>query len=619
MLFISKIKEYKNIILLLLIIITGFLLRMWHLDKPEGLWFDEMHTYIEARMPIGDLFKLYFTKHIHAPLFYIILHYWMKLFGEADFVLRVLPVIFGALTIPVAYLCGKELKCDKTALLAAFLTAINSLLIYYSQELRFYSLVALFTSLIALFLLRTNNNPSKLNIAGLILANTGLLYTHSISFVFVFFEFLFFGLYFFFKQKNSFKPLIITGFITFILYIPYLFRVFNLVNQGMQYSGVGTQWWATFSFSKILFALGDSFSPFLIAFANPPENYFAFVFQDKLFSIVFLIFVFLPIIISLYGIIIAVTKKQINLTLLLMCLGFTVVFGIVSAQGKVVCVSRYLIEITPVFILLTAYGLSFQDNIFKKSVLIFLISVNLLFLIYLPISAPKKTRPLGFKPATDMLNKYNFTDKDSFVLIGSRKILFDKDFTPSRSDFFYYIFNCNVEIFPFFLTKDTSLKDLSEIGSYMIGFPCAKESEKKLKNLYIKMAETQPYKEYLKHKNYKKFNYDYYKNILTSPNNIFADTKLKEEIFSKLEHNNHLVIISFKGLVIYPDVSRIKEIANNKQEYENTILMYLVLSRINNDLVEFSKQNLEFEKKESSKMWDIYIFKKRALCRKNAF
>ncbi len=608
----SKIKENKNIILLILIILFGFCLRTWHLDKPGGLWFDEMQTWLEAKMSFTDFFQIFFIRHIHTPLFYFILHFWIKLFGEADLTLRILPLIFGVLAILAAYLCGKELKCNKTALLAAFFIAINSLLIYYSQELRFYSLIALFSSLITLFLLKVTNNPSKLNITGLALANAGLLYTHSISFVFVFFEFLFFGLYFLFKQKKSFKPLIYSGILVFILYIPLLFKMFRLIN--VKTSGITAQWWSKFTLDQILFVLGDSFSPFLIANQSPPGNYLDFVLQSQVFTAIFLVFVFIPLIIGIYGIITAVIKRPVNLLLLLTCVGFMAIFAVKAAEGRVVYVSRYLIEVTPVFLLLSAYGLSRIKNKFISNFLIGLVvSICLFFLIFTPVSASKQSRGLGIKPAADILNRYNFTDKDYFILIGGKKSHFHKYFKPSFSGSFFCLHNWNLHFIPFFLKNEFPLKYITEIGYYST--MNAKMPQKVIAGReYIsnRLKETKLYKDYKKTNDYESYMYDYYKDIIGCRDNVFNGSGLKEELLSNISDDNFFVIITSKAMVIYPDISEIKEIANNNEEaYRDKILMYMIHSRINFDLIEYAKQELELKEKESTKVWDIYIFKKK--------
>ncbi len=114
------------------------------------------------------------------------------------------------------YFAGKELHSRKTGLLAAFFICINSLLIYYAQEVGPYALITLFSSLIILMVIKTYKEPSNKNFLFLGLSNIGLLYTHSPSFIFVFFEYLFFGIFLYFKNKSLIKQFLSQVFFCFI-------------------------------------------------------------------------------------------------------------------------------------------------------------------------------------------------------------------------------------------------------------------------------------------------------------------------------------------------------------------------------------------------------------------
>ena len=195
-----------KILNLSLIILLGICLRLWCINKMGGLWIDEADSYYlaKASFPFGILHNM-MIKSYHTPLYFFILHFWMKLFSENDFNLRFLSALFGILTVPVMYFAGKELESKKVGILAAFLTAINSFLIYYSQEVRIYSLLTFFVSLLILFLLKVKNNPDKKNYAGLILSNLGILYTLNIGFVFVFIEAALFSLYLYLQNREGLK------------------------------------------------------------------------------------------------------------------------------------------------------------------------------------------------------------------------------------------------------------------------------------------------------------------------------------------------------------------------------------------------------------------------------
>lgn len=612
--------NYKEILLLSVIILSAIILRLWFLEKPGGMWFDEMNTYLEAKLPLERMLEVFFNKHIHTPLFYVFLHFWMNLLGESDFIIRLLPAIFGILTIPVVYLCGKELKCEKTALTAAFFTAINSLLIYYSQEVRMYSLTALFSALIVLFLLRLNRSGSLFNISGLILANAGLLYTHSISFVFVFFEFFIFGLYFFFKNRDKIKPFLYTAFFTALLYMPYVYlRFFNFI-KAAETSGAASQWWKTFTFSKIFFAFTDSFSPFLLAWSYPPDSFITFMFQTPLFAVLFSVFVILPALIGLTGILNSFLKgKTINLLIFLVCAGFVFVFTIVSYQGKVVYLSRYIIEVTPLYLLLAAHGLCGINNKIISKILIYTFAgINLGFILFLPISAPKQDRELGLKPPADIINKHNFSKNDIFISLGYKKPYFKKYLSKNGVDSFYHIDNWNMYKFKFFLKGAFSLKDITDSGYCRLNLVLPDNrpagSCEKLKTLNAEIMGSKNYRQYLGHKDRKKFYYRAFSPFITG-GNLFEESNLKREIFSQLNDDNNLVFIIDINLAKYmspEENQRIKNLAqNNPQELKKIPLMFVLYSRTAHDLLEITKNNLNLQKTEQADIWKIYIFKKQ--------
>ena len=85
---------------------------------------------------------------------------------------------------------GKE-KDEKTGILCAGFSAISSFLVYYSQEVRFYSVLFLFSALGLLYLIKSVKHPNKKNFILYAIFNSLILFTHTIGFVFVFFNLVF--------------------------------------------------------------------------------------------------------------------------------------------------------------------------------------------------------------------------------------------------------------------------------------------------------------------------------------------------------------------------------------------------------------------------------------------
>ena len=77
------------------------------------------------------------------PLYYLLLHVWMSVFGSSETATHALSLIFGILTVPVGAWVAWSLFGVRAALIAAVLFALNPFLTAYSQETRMYTLMAL--------------------------------------------------------------------------------------------------------------------------------------------------------------------------------------------------------------------------------------------------------------------------------------------------------------------------------------------------------------------------------------------------------------------------------------------------------------------------------------------
>lgn len=122
--------------LVLLLTIAGLFLRLYQLGF-NSIWLDEASTLGYARKSIVDIWAATAGGEFNPPLFYWMEH-MMLIFGESEVVLRLLPALFGALTIPLFYLIGRELIDEQTGIIAAALLVVSPFHIFYSQDARAY-------------------------------------------------------------------------------------------------------------------------------------------------------------------------------------------------------------------------------------------------------------------------------------------------------------------------------------------------------------------------------------------------------------------------------------------------------------------------------------------------
>ncbi|MBP1695986.1 MAG: Oligosaccharyl transferase subunit [Deltaproteobacteria bacterium] len=130
----------KEIVAVIFCLLIGFALRFCTFDR-KSLWMDEIHTFNDSRDDLRGQFNYYKENptYLHPPLFFILTHQ-LHPFSKPERDLRIIPLIFGTLSIPMIYLLARQfspLIAFPCALSLAFMTYHISL----SQDGRSYSLL----------------------------------------------------------------------------------------------------------------------------------------------------------------------------------------------------------------------------------------------------------------------------------------------------------------------------------------------------------------------------------------------------------------------------------------------------------------------------------------------
>ncbi len=144
----------------------------------DWLWMDEGISVGIASHRIVDI-PTVLAKDASPPLYYVLLHTWMRLVGTSEVQTHALSLLFALLFVPTALWAGWSLFGPKVGWFAAALAATAPYLTDYSHETRMYTLVALLgmvvvTSFAHAFVLR-RRRFLPLFVASLTL----LLYTHN--------------------------------------------------------------------------------------------------------------------------------------------------------------------------------------------------------------------------------------------------------------------------------------------------------------------------------------------------------------------------------------------------------------------------------------------------------
>jgi uncharacterized membrane protein len=147
----------SSLLPLIAVVTLGVFLRLYRIGA-NGLWLDEAFSVWMGRQSAGQMLDWLVRIDQHPPLYYLLLHVWMRL-GDGEAVVRALSALCSTLTIPVIYLLGRRLVGRGVGLLAALILAVSPFHVYFGQEARMYALLTLNASLAMYALARLLTDP----------------------------------------------------------------------------------------------------------------------------------------------------------------------------------------------------------------------------------------------------------------------------------------------------------------------------------------------------------------------------------------------------------------------------------------------------------------------------
>jgi mannosyltransferase len=171
---VSRHRTGLELVLAVVVVGTGVALRF---SAPSDLWLDEALTVDISRLPVGDLLEA-LRHEAHPPLYYLLLHAWMSVFGQGDVAVRSLSSVLAVLALPFAWRAGHHLAGRAGALAALLLLASSPFAIRYASEGRMYSLVALLVLMGWLAVRRALERPSTGRLVAVAVVTAALLLTH---------------------------------------------------------------------------------------------------------------------------------------------------------------------------------------------------------------------------------------------------------------------------------------------------------------------------------------------------------------------------------------------------------------------------------------------------------
>ncbi|NWG04847.1 MAG: glycosyltransferase family 39 protein [Syntrophaceae bacterium] len=224
----------KEIFILILCLLIGFTLRIYTYDQ-KSLWLDEIHTFNDSRDDIQNQLKYYKENptYLHPPLFFILTHLFHP-FTKPERDLRIIPLIFGTLSIPMIYLLAR-LFSPAIGLPCAISLTFMAYHISLSQDGRAYSLTMFLGILSLYFFIKYLKTSKKRYLVMIPFPFATLFYTSYSTILFIILSQI---LWFYQVNGQNKKPrfyyFLILNSILLLLCIPWiLFLALNYHGQSM--------------------------------------------------------------------------------------------------------------------------------------------------------------------------------------------------------------------------------------------------------------------------------------------------------------------------------------------------------------------------------------------------
>jgi 4-amino-4-deoxy-L-arabinose transferase-like glycosyltransferase len=120
----------------------GALLRVLFLGS-RSLWFDEASTLVLAGAPLARLPAMLVRNEMNPPLYYALMHVWLKAFADPRIGLRLFSALCGIAALAAFRPLAERLLPPRARLLACFFAAFSSYWLHAAQDGRVYSCLLL--------------------------------------------------------------------------------------------------------------------------------------------------------------------------------------------------------------------------------------------------------------------------------------------------------------------------------------------------------------------------------------------------------------------------------------------------------------------------------------------
>tara|TARA_Y100000031_G_scaffold148775_1_gene185561 strand:+ start:1026 stop:2471 length:1446 start_codon:yes stop_codon:yes gene_type:complete len=411
------------------LLLLTFFLRFYKFET-LGLWGDEILTYWETK-PLQTFNEIWLNTsatEYTPPFYFYILNIYNHFFDYSAYTIRLFHIIFGFLSILIAFFISRYLFSKSVSNLVLFLLGINLFLVLVSTEVRIVPFILFFYLILILFFFHIikniNSKISYLEIIFLTVLNVVILSLHPLTIVIISAQIFFLLLLLKKNNANSNKKLFL--YISFIVLSCVIYALINekyilnrLSSTNLEHNKLTIKFFIGYNFKTY-------FTSYFLGFANLLIIALSlWKLKDDIYKNLYILFLSI-IFICTYGFIIFVS------------ITFSGVGG-----------ARYWTYLVPIITIINIHYLTqVKKNLFSKILI-------LLFILYTPINyAMNMNTPTVRKPDTPGLIAFinnsdvehivsqNLSTFDLYLRNGYKKILkkeisYENKIKEFNSDFFY--------------------------------------------------------------------------------------------------------------------------------------------------------------------------------------
>ncbi len=225
----------QSLIECLVLIAVAVVLRVLHIGKTD-LGGDESFSLYMALQGVPDIVRM-LCQGDNPPLWELLLHFWVKVFGISEVAIRSLSLIFSVLTVVPIYLLGERHLQRFAGIAATLCYCFSTFSIYLAHECRVYSLIGFCTASSVLLFISAIHKPKPFRFILLTIVNLMLMYGHYLSVWIIVMEFLV-ALSVRSIRKKIWKPYVLHAAALILLFTP----MFPVLFRRFMDSGISGTW-----------------------------------------------------------------------------------------------------------------------------------------------------------------------------------------------------------------------------------------------------------------------------------------------------------------------------------------------------------------------------------------